>query len=114
MQSAALRVVLACLLVQAALTDGPGRRKLDLVDVMDGSEEDVEVRFVEGIAKIEDTSANMQEPHQTPDPIYGPEALFFLDGTCFHSSYEKYEYTFCPFQNVTQRRLTNARPVLIG
>eukprot|EP00428_Durinskia_dybowskii_P061162 CAMPEP_0170383032 /NCGR_PEP_ID=MMETSP0117_2-20130122/15262_1 /TAXON_ID=400756 /ORGANISM="Durinskia baltica, Strain CSIRO CS-38" /LENGTH=158 /DNA_ID=CAMNT_0010638715 /DNA_START=164 /DNA_END=640 /DNA_ORIENTATION=- len=44
----------------------------------------------------------------------GPPALAFLKGSCFMGSFDRYEYSLCPFQNVTQRRTTAVKPQLLG
>ena len=140
MRSRVLYVVCVYVALQSVLADGPDKKR-EILEMLDGSSDDQEVRIVEGIAKLEDTTSSLSDPYQTPEPIYGacgiarvhavrlccfsgcgvllvgnagPESLFFLDGLCFQSAFEKYEYSVCPFQNVTQRRLTNARSVLLG
>lgn len=50
-----------------------------------------------------------------PDPVYGPESLYFLNGHCFSKTSGRFDYTICPFQNVTQRRSIGQRgSTLIG
>ena len=47
-------------------------------------------------------------------PMYGPNKLYILNGQCFNTSIEKFEYKVCPFQNATQGRITATRPQLAG
>jgi hypothetical protein len=75
-----------------------------------------EVRIVEGIDKLSDkdqSNYNMED-NPIPDRISGPESLYFLRGFCFSKSVERFEYSFCPFNNVTQRRIIGQRSTIIG
>lgn len=63
------------------------------------------VRIVEGVDKM----SIKDEPYPDaiiPDPLSGPESLYFLNGLCFVKSIDRFEYSVCPFQNITQRRIT--------
>jgi len=73
----------------------------------------VNIRILEGVDRmstVDDTSI----PYVVPAPRSGPESLSFLSGACFTNSFDRYEYTVCPFQNVTQRRNSAVKPVLVG
>lgn len=71
------------------------------------------VRILEGVDRKSDKDDNSLE-YAEPDPMYGPRDLFFMKGSCFTNSFDRYEYTVCPFQNVTQRRTTAMKPQVIG
>jgi hypothetical protein len=71
------------------------------------------VRILEGVDKKSDKDENKLE-YVEPDPMYGPNSLSFLQGACFMGSFDRYDYTVCPFQNVTQKRTTAMKPTLIG
>jgi hypothetical protein len=73
----------------------------------------VNIRILEGIDKKADKDDSKID-YVSPEPMSGPEALSFLSGSCFSSSFDRYEYSICPFQNVTQRRTTAVKPLLIG
>lgn len=71
------------------------------------------VRILEGVDRKSDKDDNTLESVE-PDPMYGPRDLFFLKGSCFTNSFDRYEYTICPFHNATQRRTTAVKPQIIG
>jgi hypothetical protein len=71
------------------------------------------VRILEGVDRKSDKDDNTLE-YVEPDPMYGPSDLFFLKGSCFTNSFERYEYTVCPFHNVTQKRTTALKAQVIG
>jgi hypothetical protein len=71
------------------------------------------VRILEGVDKKSDKDDNKLE-YVEPDPMYGPSSLSFLQGACFLGSFDRYDYSVCPFQNVTQKRTTAMKPTLIG
>lgn len=71
------------------------------------------VKILEGVDRKSDKDDNSLE-YVEPDPICGPTDLYFLKGSCFVGSFDRYEYTICPFHNVTQRRTTAAKPQIIG
>jgi len=70
-------------------------------------------KIVEGVDRKSDKD-DTTIPYVMPSPFSGPDSLSFLSGSCFTSSFDRYEYTVCPFQNVTQRRTSAMKPVLIG
>ena len=70
-------------------------------------------KIVEGVDRKSDKD-DTTIPYVVPSAFSGPDSLSFLSGSCFTSSFDRYEYTLCPFQNVTQRRTTAMKPVLIG
>lgn len=80
------------------------------------------VKIVEGVDTIAATvesitsAATMEEDDIAyPDPIYGPEDLYFLNGRCFDTTVGRFDYSVCPFQNITQRRSIGQRgSTLIG
>ena len=49
-----------------------------------------------------------------PHKYYGPSSLRFLDGACFKKVASRFEYNVCPFQNITNRRVSSQRSSLIG
>lgn len=71
------------------------------------------VRIIEGIDKKSDKDDSKMD-YVEPDKISGPPALYFMQGSCFAASFDRYEYSICPFQNITQRRTTALKPQLIG
>lgn len=73
----------------------------------------VNVRIIEGIDKKSDKDDNKID-YVEPDRISGPSSLYFMQGSCFTGSFDRYEYSICPFQNITQRRTTALKPQLIG
>lgn len=83
-----------------------------------GSGKTLEVKFAEGNNRKPDrglSEKNYYLEHKEPEgTLYGPEALFFLNGQCFSTTLDRYLYTVCPFQNVTMRRITASRATLIG
>ena len=49
-----------------------------------------------------------------PRQFYGPPALGFLDGICIKHEVGRFEYTICPFQNITNKRVSSHRISLLG
>lgn len=73
----------------------------------------VSVRIIEGIDKKSDKDDTKLD-YVEPDRISGPPSLYFMKGSCFTGSFDRYEYSVCPFHNITQRRTTALKPQLIG
>ncbi len=72
------------------------------------------IRIVEGVDKRSDTfdaTSEYVHPNQYPT---GPHAIHFMNGLCITKSVERFEYSVCPFQNVTQKRIGTTRPSLLG
>ena len=42
-----------------------------------------------------------------PAAAYGPEPLMLLRGQCFQRTQHPFEYSVCPFTNVTQKNVNN-------
>ena len=80
------------------------------------------IKIVDGVDTIASTiesitSAAITEEDDIafPDPVYGPEELYFLNGRCFDATVDRFDYSICPFQNITQRRSIGQRGrTLIG
>jgi hypothetical protein len=72
--------------------------------VMEGVDPKPESIHIMGTTKTEE----MQ-----PDPVTGPEAFMFMNGQCITTSLDEYQYTLCPYHNVTQRRTANTRGIVI-
>jgi hypothetical protein len=78
------------------------------------------VKILEGINKqssdLNPMSTNEQMlSNKSPDSFSGPFALSFLDGgNCFTGSHEHWEYHFCPYRNVTSRRIVGSSTNLLG
>jgi hypothetical protein len=70
------------------------------------------IKIVEGIDKISAKEDSLDSV--VPDPISGPESLHFLNGVCFNKLVDRFEYNVCPFQNITQRRITGNYPTILG
>lgn len=49
-----------------------------------------------------------------PRPFNGPSSLLFLSKICIPFSYERFEYTLCPFQNITQKRTIGNSIINLG
>lgn len=73
-----------------------------------------EIKIVDGVDKKGERGSNNGLQYHEPDLIYGPEGLFFLNGVCFTGTADRYEYSVCPFQNITQRRLIGSSATLLG
>lgn len=71
------------------------------------------VKIVDGIDKLSSSEDNNLDA-VIPEALSGPESLYFLNGLCFMKSIERFEYNVCPFQNVTQRRITGNYPTILG
>ena len=73
----------------------------------------INIKISEGIDK-------MSDKEEQADPVIaeafsGPSSLSFLNNNCFKSHLDRYEYTVCPFQNVTQRRTVGqSKPIVMG
>lgn len=76
------------------------------------SEPFVAIRIVEGIDKKSDLAT--ADDYVQPGYPSGPKSLYFLNGMCFDKSVDRFEYSICPFQNVTQKRIGSVRPLLLG
>ncbi len=74
----------------------------------------VEVKIVDGVDKKGERGPSTGLSYSQPDPFSGPEALTVLNGLCFTAAIDRYEYSVCPFQNVTQRRLIGPSSTLLG
>lgn len=70
------------------------------------------IKIVEGIDKISSKEDSLESV--VADPISGPESLHFLNGVCFKKLVDRFEYNVCPFQNITQRRITGNYPTILG
>lgn len=73
-----------------------------------------EIKVVDGIDKKGERGLINGLTYSEPDLLYGPESLFLLNGYCFLGSVDRYEYSICPFQNITQRRLIGPSATLLG
>mmetsp|Transcript_11167 Transcript_11167/g.11595 ORF Transcript_11167/g.11595 Transcript_11167/m.11595 type:complete len:278 (+) Transcript_11167:60-893(+) len=73
-----------------------------------------EVKVVDGIDKKGERGSSSGLSYSEPEQISGPEALFSLNGHCFLASVDRYEYSVCPFQNITQRRVIGPSATLLG
>ncbi len=71
------------------------------------------IRIVEGVDKMSAKEDDGLDDVQ-PDVFYGPESLSFMNGLCFSKSIDRFEYNVCPFQNVTQRRITGQYATILG
>ena len=60
----------------------------------------------------EDIHAKFSEVQ--PFQFYGPPTLGFLDGMCIKHEVGRFEYTICPFQNITNKRVSSHRISLLG
>jgi hypothetical protein len=72
-----------------------------------------EVKLIDGVEKKGDRSGGGL-PYSEPSDFTGPMSLTFLNGLCFNSTIDRYEFVVCPFQNVTQRRLIGSQLTLLG
>jgi hypothetical protein len=66
-----------------------------------------EIKLVDGVDKKGERGPNNGLVFHEPSLLSGPESLFFLNGLCFLATQDRYEYSVCPFQNITQRWVTN-------
>lgn len=76
------------------------------------------IKLIEGIDSNSPSdsfhSADLEDTAD-PDSLCGPEDLYFLSGSCFSKSIGRFDYSICPFQNITQRRSIGQRShTLIG
>jgi hypothetical protein len=49
-----------------------------------------------------------------PFPAVGPVVMSILHLSCYELQIDRFEYSVCPFVNVTQRRVISSVPVLLG
>jgi hypothetical protein len=91
--------VIYALLITCAVT----LSEVHEVKIVDGADKKPDRGNSDGLAYV--------DPHSIPT---GPQALLMLNGLCFSAHAERYEYTLCPFQNVTQRRIVGTRATLLG
>mmetsp|Transcript_5087 Transcript_5087/g.11280 ORF Transcript_5087/g.11280 Transcript_5087/m.11280 type:complete len:213 (-) Transcript_5087:123-761(-) len=68
------------------------------------------VRIVEGTMIFTDPPL----PPVTPNPLSGPPSLHFLAGQCFTNTFDRHDYTVCPFHNITSKRSIALQPSLLG
>jgi hypothetical protein len=73
-----------------------------------------EIKIVDGVDKKGERGPFTGLSYNEPNGIYGPEGLYFLNGLCFLATADRYEYSVCPFQNITQRRLIGSSNSLLG
>lgn len=73
-----------------------------------------EIKLVDGVDKKGERGPNNGLTFHEPDLLSGPESLFFLNGFCFFATQDRYEYSVCPFQNITQRRIIGPSATLLG
>ena len=73
-----------------------------------------DIKIVDGTDKISGSGHDSGIQYISPDPFTGPEYMASLNGLCFTASADRFEYSVCPFHNVTQRRVTGGRPTLLG
>lgn len=91
--------VLYCLLITCAVT----LSEIHEVKIVDGADKKPDRGNSDGLAYVDPYSIST-----------GPQALLILNGHCFNAHAERYEYSVCPFQNVTQRRIVGTRATLLG
>jgi hypothetical protein len=73
-----------------------------------------EIKLVDGVDKKGERGPNNGLVFHEPSLLSGPESLFFLNGLCFLATQDRYEYSVCPFQNITQRRIIGSSATLLG
>jgi hypothetical protein len=73
-----------------------------------------DIKIVDGTDKISGSGHDSGIQYISPDPFTGPEYMASLNGLCFTASADRFEYSVCPFHNITQRRVTGGRPTLLG
>ena len=73
-----------------------------------------EIKVIDGIDKKGERGIASGLSYSEPDILYGPKALFLLNKYCFLTSIDRYEYSICLFQNITQRRLIGSSTTLLG
>lgn len=78
----------------------------------------VPIKVIEGVEPIPPSSvvlAPLVGLPQTDDfPPAGPAFLALLANKCYRLAKQKFEYEFCPFANVTQRRVIGTAGTLLG
>lgn len=85
----------------------------------------VTVKVVDGIDKLSTDSvvvtssgapvdSALQIQHSFPHPFEEPYFLLFLTNQCFTYSAERWEYSFCPFRNVTSKRNLGHKINVVG
>ena len=73
-------------------------------------------------AKMTDGIDKLQGNHFTKEIVFnspprkaiGPPALMVLNQICINGNFDRFEYTVCPFHNITQKRVTSSQESLIG
>jgi len=77
------------------------------------SGEERSARLVEG--EPQQTAATVA-PIAGPEPFpaVGPVVMSMLHLSCYELQIDRFEYSVCPFVNVTQRRVISSVPVLLG
>lgn len=73
----------------------------------------VPIKIIDGIDKYSDRSEN-QLTYIIPNIFSGPETLSFLKGSCIVQAYDRYEYTICPFYNITEKRISTSKSSVLG
>lgn len=63
-------------------------------------------KLTEGIDKFSDDNTDNDIYFPPLDPKIGPDALFLLDDICIQKAFDRFEYTVCPFHNVTSKRIS--------
>lgn len=76
-------------------------------------------RIVEGIDKwstdsVVITSSPQNSHARIPEPFSGTINLSFLEGSCHSILEDRWEYTVCPYQNVTSKRIMAQKTNLLG
>lgn len=76
-------------------------------------------RIVEGIDKwstdsVVITSSPQNSHARIPDPFSGTINLSFLEGSCHSILEDRWEYTVCPYQNVTSKRIMAQKTNVLG
>lgn len=80
------------------------------------------MKIVEGIDKwstdpvvhTPNTDSSFTMSPSPVDPFSGTINLSFLQGSCFSSTQDRFEYTLCPYQNVTSKRIMGQKTNLLG
>ena len=73
----------------------------------------VSIKIIDGIDKYSDRDEN-QLAFIQPNIFTGPETLLFMKGSCFIQSFDRYEYSICPFYNITEKRISGLKSSLLG
>ncbi|RYH21102.1 hypothetical protein EON65_21510 [archaeon] len=72
------------------------------------------VRITEGVERSQQMGGSTVLDHIPPQPFTGPSSLHFLQGACFTSSFDRWEFKLCPFSNITSHRINGHHDVLLG